>query len=110
MEDKQQVRVRYVKDMLAYEDVRFAGHGLIEYFLKPDQAFVSRDQQCVNSHYLVAQTNQDQYLYIYKNKNLVSFDHQEEVAKGQEDETYNHDFVFEIIKVRHKNFKKKVSR
>ena len=32
MEDKNQLRVRYVKDKLAYEDVRFAGNGLIEYF------------------------------------------------------------------------------
>lgn len=31
-----QVKVTYVKDMLTYEDVRFAGKGLIEYFVKAD--------------------------------------------------------------------------
>ena len=41
---KSQVKVTYVKDMLTYEDTRFAGKGLIEYFVKADQAFGSRDQ------------------------------------------------------------------
>ena len=63
--------------MLTYEDTRFVGKGLIEYFVKVDQAFASRDQQQILSNYLVGQTGQDQYLYIYKQNNLCSqIDHE----------------------------------
>lgn len=41
--DKQQVKVLYIKNMLTYEDTRFPSKGLIEYFVKADQAFVSKD-------------------------------------------------------------------
>ena len=58
--------------MLTYEDTRFVGKGLIEYFVKADQAFASRDQQQILSNYLVGQTGQDQFLYIYKQNNLYS--------------------------------------
>ena len=40
---EQQVKITYVKDGLTYEDTRFVGKGLIEYFVRADQSFVSRD-------------------------------------------------------------------
>ena len=41
--NKQQVKVLYIKNKLTYEDTRFPSKGLIEYFVKADQAFVSKD-------------------------------------------------------------------
>ena len=35
-DERHQVKVTYVKNMLTYEDTRFVGKGLIEYFVKSD--------------------------------------------------------------------------
>ena len=43
--DVNPVKVTYVKNNLTFDDSRFAGKGLIEYFIKADQAFGSMEQQ-----------------------------------------------------------------
>ena len=50
----------------------------------------------------MAQTNQDQYLYIYKQNNLNSHI-ESEVTQGEE--VYNQDLTFEIVKIKNHNYK-----
>ena len=38
----QQIKVTFVKDNLKYEDTKFPSRGLIEYYVKQDEAFQSR--------------------------------------------------------------------
>ena len=42
--DDQQVKVTFVKNNLTYEDTKFAGKGLFEYFVKEDISFTTLDQ------------------------------------------------------------------
>ena len=37
------IKVTFLSHMLTYEDVKFAGSGLIEYFVEADNSFTSRD-------------------------------------------------------------------
>ena len=71
--DKQDYSVvaTYVKNNLAYQDVKFIGIGLIENFVDPDPAFSSRIEQMKNSNYIVAQTNLDQILCVYRKHNQI---------------------------------------
>ena len=50
---------------MAYEDVKHIGAGLIEYFIKPDPIFESRQEQNANCDYLIAQTSSDNYLIVH---------------------------------------------
>ena len=42
--DTQQVKVTFVKNLLTYEDSRFTGIGLLEYFVKTDHAYATKEQ------------------------------------------------------------------
>ena len=54
------------KNKLSYQEPKFVGKGLIEYFVEADQAFNSRDEQSIYSNYLVSQIDQNQYLYTLR--------------------------------------------
>ena len=96
--DKQDFSVvaTYVKNKLTFQDVKFVGIGLIENFIEPDPVFGSRYEQSKNSNYLVAQTNQDQILCVYKKHNqMIHKPFNKDVNK------INQDFHFQIVKVKH---------
>lgn len=70
-----QIKAAYIKNKMTYEDIKFAGLGLAECFICADQTFSNRAQQCKFSNFVVAQTGQDQFLYVYKQHNLSSHDY-----------------------------------
>ena len=91
----EQIRVTYVSDKMSYDEVRFAGIGLIDEFIHDSNDFETRELQSQQSNYLVASAGSYQYLYAFKRYQKVEEDQDEKASQTHSQ------YMFDVVKINH---------
>ena len=80
---------------MSYDEVRFAGIGLIDLFIHDSNDFETRELQSQQSNYLVASAGSYQYLYAFKRYQKVEEDQDEKASQTHSQ------YMFDVVKINH---------